>query len=326
MFYRGRRLRKNSVSRALIKETHLHVDDLIYPIFVVEGNNIKKEISSLPGNYHYSIDRLFEIVEQMNDCGIKTCILFGIVEHKDSCGSEAYNSQGIIQKAIQEIKRLNPQLYVIGDVCMCEYTDHGHCGILDEHGDVDNDQTLLYLQKIALSYAKAGVDMIAPSDMMDGHIQALRRVLDENGYYDLPIMGYSAKFASAFYGPFREAANSAPMFGNRQTYQMDYANGKEALREIVADINEGVDIVMVKPAMPYLDVIKEANNNFNIPICAYQVSGEYAMLKMAVAQGIMNESVIEESLIAIKRAGAKMIITYFALEIARKMRNNNEIS
>lgn len=326
MFYRGRRLRKNSVSRALIRETHLHVEDLIYPIFVVEGNNIKKEISSLPGNYHYSIDCLFEIVEQMNDCGIKACILFGIVEHKDSCGSEAYNSQGIIQKAIQEIKRLNPQLYVIGDVCMCEYTDHGHCGILDEHGDVDNDQTLLYLQKIALSYAKAGVDMIAPSDMMDGHIQALRRVLDENGYYDLPIMGYSAKFASAFYGPFREAANSAPMFGNRQTYQMDYANGKEALREIVADINEGVDIVMVKPAMPYLDVIKEANNNFNIPICAYQVSGEYAMLKMAVAQGIMNESVIEESLIAIKRAGAKMIITYFALEIARKMRNNNEIS
>ena len=319
MFYRGRRLRKNATIRSLMSETQIHKSDLIYPIFVVEGQNIKNEISSLPGNYHYSIDRLHEAVKEMNDCGVKACILFGIPDHKDCVASEAYNENGVVQQAIKEIKRLDSTMYVIGDVCMCEYTDHGHCGILDEDGDVNNDETLKYLARIAVSYADAGIDMVAPSDMMDGHIMALRSALDEAGYTSLPIMGYSAKFASAYYGPFREAANSAPSFGDRKAYQMDYRNGNEALREIEADIQEGVDIIMVKPAMAYLDVIKEAKMNYNMPMCAYQVSGEYAMLKMAVKNGLMNESVIEESLIAIKRAGADLIITYFALEIARKL-------
>jgi porphobilinogen synthase len=321
MFYRGRRLRENQVTRSLICETHLHVEQLIYPIFVVEGTNIKQEISSLPGVYHYSIDCLKDVIAQMNEVGLKACILFGIPEHKDSVASEAYAESGILQQAIREIKRIDPDMFVIGDVCMCEYTDHGHCGIIDEHGHIDNDQTLPYLQKITLSYAMSGVDMVAPSAMMDGQILAMRQILDENGYYQLPIMGYSAKFASGYYGPFREAAHSAPAFGDRSAYQMDVANGQEALREIAADIDEGADIIMVKPALAFLDVIKEAKLNFNVPICAYNVSGEYAMLKMAVEQGLMKESVIEESLLAIKRAGADMIITYFALDIARKMRN-----
>lgn len=319
MFYRGRRLRKNAVVRSLFQETHLHKEDLIYPIFVVEGKGIKHEISSLPGNYHYSVDRLEEVIGEMKECGILGCILFGIPEHKDEVGSAAYDNQGIVQQAIREIKRLAPEIYVIGDVCMCEYTNHGHCGILDANNEVKNDETLQYLAKIAVSYAQAGVDMVAPSDMMDGHIQALRQALDEKGFESLPIMGYSAKFASSYYGPFREAAQSAPSFGDRKSYQMDFANGKEAMREIAADIDEGVDVIMVKPAMAYLDVIKEASLTFNRPLCAYQVSGEYAMLKMAVANGLMNESVIEESLVAIKRAGANLIITYFALEVARKL-------
>ena len=320
MFYRGRRLRNNEVTRGLMRETHLHANQLIYPIFVVEGENIKNEISSLKGIYHYSVDRLAEVVKEMQEVGVKACILFGIPEHKDACGSQAYDEHGILQQAIRKIKEIDPSMYVIGDVCMCEYTDHGHCGILDEHGQVLNDATLPYLQKITLSYANSGVDMVAPSAMMDGEIAAMRQILDENGYYDLPIMGYSAKYASAYYGPFREAAHSAPAFGNRSTYQMDVANGQEALREIAADIDEGADIIMVKPALAFLDVIKEAKLNFNMPICAYNVSGEYAMLKMAVEQGLMKESVIEESLLAIKRAGADMIITYFAIDIARKSR------
>lgn len=317
--YRGRRLRRNAAIRSMVRETHLHKSDLILPIFVVEGENIKTPISSLPGHNHYSVDRLEDIVNDMHECGIQSCLLFGIPDHKDCVGSEAYNEQGVVQRAIREIKRLDPSMYVIGDVCMCEYTDHGHCGILDANGDVKNDETLTYLSKIAVSYADAGIDMIAPSDMMDGHIAALREALDNAGYTQLPIMGYSAKFASAYYGPFREAAHSAPSFGDRKTYQMDYANGNEALREIEADIQEGVDIIMVKPAMAYLDVIKEAKLNYNMPMCAYQVSGEFAMLKMAVKEGLMNESVIDESLLAIKRAGADLIITYFALEIARKL-------
>ena len=319
MFYRGRRLRNKKVPRNLIKENRLSVEQLISPIFVVAGNNIKKEISSLEGIYHYSIDRLNEIIKELQRAGINACILFGIPEHKDELGTEAYNDDGIIQRAIREIKKIAPEMYVIGDVCMCEYTDHGHCGILDEHGDVLNDETLKYLQKIAVSYAKAGVDMVAPSDMMDGHIQALREALDDNGFTTLPIMGYSAKYASAYYGPFREAAHSAPSFGDRKSYQMDPANGQEAMREIQADIDEGVDVIMVKPALAYLDVIKEAKLNFNMPLCAYQVSGEYAMLKMAVEQGLMKESVIEESLTSIKRAGADLIITYYALDFARKL-------
>lgn len=254
---------------------------------------------------------------QMQEAGILSCILFGIPEHKDHCGSEAYNDDGIVQKAIRYIKTKAPDIYVIGDVCMCEYTDHGHCGILNDHGDVDNDTTLSYLSKIAVSYAKAGIDMVAPSDMMDGHIQAMRTALDEAGYATLPIMGYSAKFASSYYGPFREAAHSAPSFGDRKSYQMDCANGQEALREIEADIQEGVDIIMVKPALAYLDVIKAASS-YGVPLCAYQVSGEYAMLQMAVDQGLMNESVLDESLLAIKRAGADLIITYDALNFVKR--------
>ena len=319
MFFRGRRLRKNSTIRSMVRENRLNKDDLIYPIFVVDGKNVKREISSLPNNYHYSIDRLCEVVEEMNECGVKSCILFGVPDHKDCLGSGAYDEHGLVQEAVREIKRLDPSIYVIGDVCMCEYTDHGHCGILQEDGYVNNDETLHYLSKIAVSYAKAGIDMVAPSDMMDGRILAMREALDEAGYETLPIMAYSAKFASSYYGPFREAAQSAPSFGDRKSYQMDYANGNEAMREIEADISEGADIIMVKPAMAYLDVIKEASLNYNMPMCAYQVSGEYAMLKMAVDQGLMNEDVIMESLIAIKRAGAKLIITYFALDVARKL-------
>ncbi len=319
MFFRGRRLRKNSTIRSMVKETRLHKEDLIYPIFVVDGENIKKEISSLPGNYHYSIDRLHEVVEEMNECGVVSCILFGVPDHKDCLGSGAYDDNGLVQQATRMIKSLDPSIYVIGDVCMCEYTDHGHCGILQDDGDVNNDETLNYLSKIAVSYARAGIDMVAPSDMMDGRILMMRDALDEAGFETLPIMAYSAKFASSYYGPFREAAQSAPSFGDRKTYQMDYANGNEAMREIEADIAEGADIIMVKPALAYLDIIKEASLNYNMPMCAYQVSGEYAMLKMAVEQGLMNEDVIYESLIAIKRAGAQLIITYFALDIARKL-------
>ena len=319
MFFRGRRLRKNPTIRSMVRENRLHKEDLIYPIFVVDGNNIKREISSLPGNYHYSIDRLCDVVEEMKECGVVSCILFGVPDHKDCLGSGAYDEHGLVQEATREIKRLDPSIYVIGDVCMCEYTDHGHCGILQEDGYVNNDETLHYLSKIAVSYAKAGIDMVAPSDMMDGRILMMRDALDEAGYENLPIMSYSAKFASSYYGPFREAAQSAPSFGDRKSYQMDYANGNEAMREIEADISEGADIIMVKPAMAYLDVIKEASLNYNMPMCAYQVSGEYAMLKMAVDNGLMNEDVIMESLIAIKRAGAQLIITYFALDIARKL-------
>lgn len=316
--FRGRRLRVNESIRSLVRETTLSVNDFIYPVFVVEGENIKKEISSMPGNYHYSIDRLPEVVEEMMSVGLRSILLFGIPEHKDCCGSEAYNDNGVVQNAIRKIKEVCPQMYVIADVCMCEYTDHGHCGILDENGYVKNDETLLYLNKIAVSYAKAGVDMIAPSDMMDGHIASLRKALDEEGYVTLPIMGYSAKYASSYYGPFREAAHSAPGFGDRKSYQMDFANGKEAMREIEADINEGVDIIMVKPALSYLDVVKEASMRFDVPLCVYNVSGEYSMLKLAVEQGLMKEDVIEETLLSMKRAGANIIITYFALELAKK--------
>ena len=305
MFYRGRRLRNKKVPRNLIKENRLSVEQLISPIFVVAGNNIKKEISSLEGIYHYSIDRLNEIIKELQRAGINACILFGIPEHKDELGTEAYNDDGIIQRAIREIKKIAPEMYVIGDVCMCEYTDHGHCGILDRERSV--------VVRLIGSYI---LNLI-------NEILAIRKALDETGFKDLPIMGYSAKYASSYYGPFRAAANSAPSFGNRSSYQMDIANGNEAMREIQADIDEGADIIMVKPALAFLDVIKEAKLSFNMPICAYNVSGEYAMLKMAVKQGIMKEAVIEESLLAIKRAGADMIITYFALELAQKWQGDH---
>ena len=304
----------------MVRETSLSVQDLICPLFLVEGMSGKKEISSMPGVYHYGLDALEEVTAELKDLGIRSVILFGIPEHKDCMGTSAYDDHGIVQEGIRRLKELDNDLYVIGDVCMCEYTDHGHCGILDEKGTVQNDVTLDYLCRIAVSYAKAGIDMVAPSDMMDGHIGAMREALDEAGYYDLPIMGYSAKYASNYYGPFREAAHSTPGFGDRKSYQMDYGNGREAMREIEADIEEGADIIMVKPALTYLDVIREARLRFDHPICAYNVSGEYSMLKMAVDNGLMNEDVIYETLLSMKRAGAELIITYFAFDIAKKLK------
>ena len=316
MIKRGRRLRANSAIRDMVRETTLDTKDFIYPIFVVEGDNIKKEISSLPGNYHFSIDRLKEVIKEVEEADIAGVLLFGIPEHKDACGSEAYNDNGIVQQAIREIKKINKDILVITDVCMCEYTSHGHCGIV--HGsDVDNDETLEYLGKIAVSHAKAGADIIAPSDMMDGRIGFLRSALDENGFKNVSIMSYSAKYCSAFYGPFRDAAGSAPQFGDRKTYQMDPANRLEAIRETEKDIEEGADFIMVKPALSYLDVIRECRDNFNLPLVAYNVSGEYSMVKAAGKLGLIDEErIIMEILTSIKRAGADIIITYHALEAA----------
>lgn len=317
MLKRGRRLRASSSIRDMVRETTLNSKDFIYPIFVVEGKNIKNEISSMPGNYHYSIDRLPEVIKSIEEANIAGILLFGIPEHKDACGSEAYNDDGIVQQAVRKIKELNKDLLVITDVCMCEYTSHGHCGII--HGnDVDNDETLEYLDKIAVSHAKAGADMVAPSDMMDGRIGSMRKALDENGFRKVSIMSYSAKYCSAFYGPFREAADSAPQFGDRKTYQMDPANRMEALRETKMDIEEGCDIIMVKPALSYLDVIRECRDNFDMPLAAYNVSGEYSMVKTAAKAGMIDEErVMMEILTSIKRAGADIIITYHALEAAK---------
>ena len=323
MFRRGRRLRANSTIRSLVRENSLSVDDFIYPVFVVEGNNIKKEISSLKGNYHWSVDRLNELVDELKEVKVKSVILFGIPDHKDSVGSEAYNENGIVQKAVRKLKELDKDLYVITDVCMCEYTSHGHCGILNEY-NINNDKTLMYLGRIALSHANAGADMVAPSDMMDGRIEYIRRILDENGYESLPIMSYAAKYSSAFYGPFREAAGSAPSFGDRKGYQMDPANSREAMAEIEADLNEGADIIMVKPAMSYLDIVREARDKINAPICVYNVSGEYALVKNAGEAGLINEKLVAlEMLLSMKRAGAKMIITYYAIEAAKWLKEDN---
>ncbi|BAI80290.1 porphobilinogen synthase [Deferribacter desulfuricans SSM1] len=315
---RGRRLRRNETIRRMVRETKLSVDDLIYPLFVVEGENIKNEIKSMPGNYQMSIDNIVKECIEIEKLGIPAVILFGIPELKDELGSEAYNDEGIIQKAIKAIKENTSKLYVITDVCMCEYTSHGHCGIIRD-GDVDNDETLKYLALEALSHAKAGADMVAPSDMMDGRVAAIRDILDEHGYYNIPIMSYAVKYASSFYGPFREAAESTPAFGDRRSYQMDPPNRLEALREAEMDIMEGADIIMVKPALPYLDIIREVKDNFNVPVAAYNVSGEYSMIKAAIEKGWLDEKVIFESLISIKRAGADLILTYFAKEIAEKL-------
>ncbi len=322
MFRRGRRLRTNSVIRSLVRENSLSTEDFIYPVFIVEGNNIKREIRSLKGNYHWSVDKLEELVKELNEAKVKSVILFGIPEHKDCVGSEAYNDDGIVQKAIRKLKELDSNLYIITDVCMCEYTNHGHCGILTNN-NVDNDKTLVYLGEIALSHVKAGADMVAPSDMMDGRIGYIREVLDKNGFENIPIMSYAAKYSSAFYGPFREAAGSAPSFGNRKGYQMDPANSREAIAEIEADLNEGADIIMVKPAMSYLDIVKEAREKINAPICVYNVSGEYAMVKNAGEVGLINEKLVAlEMLLSMKRAGAKMIITYYALEAAKWLKED----
>lgn len=314
---RPRRLRTNKTIRNMIKETTIDINDLIYPLFVVPGENIKKEIDSLPGVYHYSIDLLVEEVKDVKKLGIPAVLIFGIPSHKDELGSEAYDDNGIVQKAVKAIKSEVSDMVVITDVCMCEYTSHGHCGIIKD-GYVDNDETLEYIAKIALSHVKAGADIVAPSDMMDGRIGAIRKLLDKEGFVNIPIMAYSAKYASSFYGPFREAAQSAPQFGDRKSYQMDSSNSNEALREISLDIDEGADIIMVKPALSYLDIVRRAKDNFNIPLAAYNVSGEYSMVKAASKMGWVDEkSIVLEMMTSIKRAGADMIITYFAKDVAR---------
>lgn len=319
---RYRRLRENKAIRDMVRETVLNVNDFIFPIFVVEGENVKEEIPSLKGNFHWSLDRLPEIIEEVEKAHIKGIILFGIPDEKDEVASSAFEENGIVQRAVRKIKEIAPDLFVITDVCMCQYTSHGHCGII-RNNKVDNDASLEYLAKIALSHALAGADMIAPSDMMDGRVGAIREILDKNNLTHVSIMSYSAKYSSAMYGPFRAAANSAPSFGDRSSYQMDPANGKEALREIEADIEEGADIVMVKPAIFYLDIIKEATMKYNMPMAAYNVSGEYAMIKFAGEQGLIDERrAALEMLTSIKRAGAKLIITYYALEASKWLKEN----
>lgn len=320
---RPRRLRNNFAIRSLVRENTLTVDDFVYPLFVVEGENIKREISTLKNLYHYSVDQLEAEIKEIYALGIKSIILFGVPDTKDACATSAFDANGIVQRAIHEVKRVCPEMYVITDVCMCQYTDHGHCGILDEKGVVINDETLVYLSKIALSHVAAGADMVSPSDMMDGRIAHMRETLDAHDRKHIPIMAYSAKYASSFYGPFRAAANSAPGQGDRKAYQMDFHNGKEALREVALDIEEGADIVMVKPALSYLDVVKEISLNFDMPIAAYNVSGEYAMIMNAIDAGLMSEDVIYEKLVSMKRAGADIIITYFAKYMAKKLKEQN---
>ncbi|SDP84545.1 porphobilinogen synthase [Clostridium gasigenes] len=324
MIKRGRRLRETAFIRDMVRENTLTSNDFIFPIFVVEGENIKEEISSLEGNYHWSIDRLPEVIKEVEDLGIKGVILFGLPEHKDCTGSEAYSESGIVQKAVAKTRETSDKLYVITDVCMCQYTDHGHCGILD--GDVvNNDRTLVKIGEIALSHAKAGAHMVAPSDMMDGRVGYIRNILDINGYENVAIMSYSAKYCSAFYGPFRAAANSAPKSGDRRTYQMDPANAREALHEIDMDVEEGADIIMVKPALSYLDIIKGAKERVNVPVCAYSVSGEFAIVKAGAKLGLINEKAVAlEMLLSIKRAGADMIITYYALEASKWIKEDNK--
>ena len=314
--YRPRRLRRNENLRRMVRETFLRIDDLIYPMFVQPGKGIKEPISSMPNNYRFSIDELVKEIKDIYKLGIPAIILFGIPEKKDELGTEAYAKDGIIQRAIKAIKDSVPEIIVITDVCLCEYTSHGHCGVI-KNNEVDNDATLELLAKEAVSHAEAGADMVAPSDMMDGRVKAIREALDRSGFSHIPIMSYAVKYASAFYGPFREAAESAPQFGDRRSYQMDPPNAREALREAELDVGEGADIIMVKPALPYLDIIYRVRQAINRPIAAYNVSGEFSMLKAAIANGWLEEKrVILEALTSIKRAGADLILTYFAKEIA----------
>ncbi len=323
-FLRGRRLRRNENIRRLVRENRITLDDLIYPIFVRYGKNVVEEVPSMPGVFRYSVDKVADAVKEVRDLGIPAVILFGIPEHKDEVGSDTWSEEGIIQKALRILKREVPDIYLITDVCFCEYTSHGHCGVLHDH-EVDNDATLENLKKQVVSHAENGADMVAPSGMMDGMVKAIREALDRAGYTYVPIMAYSAKFASAFYGPFREAAESAPSFGDRRSYQMDPANGREALKEVLMDVQEGADIVMVKPALAYLDVISKVKENTLLPVCAYNVSGEYSMIKAAGKLGWIDEKkVMLEALISMKRAGADMIITYFAKEVARLI-NRGEV-
>lgn len=314
---RMRRLRNNAAIRDMVRENHIRVDELIYPIFVIEGENICNPILSMPGIFQYSIDRLSEEMNRVVQAGIRAVLLFGIPKHKDEVGSGAYDEQGITQQAIRFIRKNYPDMVIIADVCLCEYTSHGHCGLVKD-GKILNDETLPLLEKTAVSYARAGADIVAPSDMMDKRVAAIRKALDQEGFSDIPIMSYSAKFASCFYSPFRDAAHSAPGFGDRKTYQMDPANGREALREVEEDILEGADFIIAKPALGYMDVMKDIATHFNIPLVAYNVSGEYSMVKAAAMNGWVDEKkMVMENMVGFKRAGAKMIITYHALDVAK---------
>ncbi|OHD26036.1 MAG: delta-aminolevulinic acid dehydratase [Spirochaetes bacterium GWC1_27_15] len=317
MFKRFRRLRQKESIRNLLSEVELNIKHFIYPLFVVDGSNIKEEIKSMPEQYRYSSGMALKEIEELNKLGVKNILLFGIPEKKDSCGSEAYKTDGIIQKTVREIKKHFPDVTVVADVCMCEYTDSGHCGII-KNNDVDNDLTLEYLSKIALSYAESGVDIIAPSDMMDGRIGYIRAKLDENSFKNTILMSYSVKYSSAYYGPFRDAAGSTPQFGDRKTYQMDFRRKKEAFQKIEEDLAEGADIVMVKPALAYLDIISGISNKFDAPVAAYNVSGEYAMVKIGATNGLFDEKkMVLENLTAIKRAGANIIISYHTKDLAK---------
>ncbi|RXZ84547.1 porphobilinogen synthase [Paenibacillaceae bacterium] len=320
---RHRRLRRTEALRGLVRETLLHRTDLIYPIFVTHGSNIKEEISSMPGVYHFSLDRLEEEIRDVTAAGVQAIMLFGVPETKDAVGSSAYDHNGIVQQAIRSVKTYAPDLVVIADTCLCQFTDHGHCGVVhmnEQEGtaEIANDESLALLGRTAVSQAEAGADIIAPSNMMDGFVHAIRSALDEAGYDDIPILSYSVKYASAFYGPFRDAAHSTPQFGDRKTYQMDPANVREAMREALSDVQEGADMLMVKPAMAYMDIIRMLKEQFDLPVAAYNVSAEYAMVKAAAANGWINErSIVLELLTGMKRAGADLIITYHAKDAAR---------
>lgn len=320
--FRFRRLRQSQALRDMVCETQLYPKDFIYPLFVVEGENITEAVESMPNVYRYSIDTLDPILEKIDKSGISGILLFGVPKHKDAVGSDAYNKEGIVQRAIGYIKSKYPEMIVIADICLCEYTDHGHCGLIHDH-EILNDETLPLLAKMALTCVQAGADMVAPSDMMDGDVAAIRNILDENGFINTPIMGYSAKYSSAYYSPFRDAAGSAPGFGDRKSYQMDCRNVKEGLREVENDILQGADIVMVKPALAYLDVVKAVSEKFDYPLAVYNVSGEYSMVKAAALNGWIDEKkIVTENLTAMKRAGAKIIITYHALDMAKWLKEN----
>ena len=324
MFKRHRKLRKNEMIRNLVKDVYLEKSDLIYPIFIEEGENIKSEIPSMPGIFRYSIDRVSEELDELVKLGINSILLFGIPKHKDECATQAYDENGVIQNAIKFIKKNYENFLIICDVCCCEYTSHGHCGILDKNGYVKNDETIEVIGKIALSYAKAGADIVAPSDMMDGRIEKIKEVLEQNHFENIPIMAYSVKYSSAFYGPFRDAADSAPKFGNRKTYQMDFRYSKDAIDEVREDLKQGADFIIVKPALSYLDVMQKVSNNFNVPVIAYSVSGEYSMTKAAALKGWIDEkAIVMEQMYAFKRAGANAIITYYAKDVAKYLNESD---
>ncbi len=323
MIIRPSRLRHNLNIRTLTKENDISLNDLVYPLFVIDGKNIKNPIESMPNVYQFSIDKLLFEIDELIDLNIKNILLFGIPNKKDDLGSDSFNKNGIVQKTIIEIKKRFPELYIMTDVCFCEYTSHGHCGIL-KNNHIDNDLTLKYLQKQALSQVQAGSDLIAPSSMTDGMVKSIRNILDKNNYINIPIMSYSAKYASSFYGPFRDAVKSAPKFGDRKMYQMDPSNSREAIKEVLIDIEEGADIVMVKPALSYLDVICKIKDQINIPLSSFNVSGEYSMIKAAAMNGWINEDLVrDELLLSLKRAGSDIIISYFTKDFAKKKKNND---